>query len=291
MSRLRVGLATYGRQPTLTDDDRPLIAAFDASGVSSSAVRWDDTSFHWSRLDGVVIRSCWDYHLRVNEFDAWLGELDRASVPVFNPVPLVRWNMNKRYLRELAAAGIRIPATVWLSAGDPRSLGSVFGETGWSAAIVKPTVSASATDTWLAHAREAEALDVRFRELTSRAEVMVQEYLPEVATRGEWSLVFIDGVFSHAAIKRPRAGDFRVQNEHGGSSTSAEPTSALLASAVAVADALPSGWMYVRVDGVETDRGFVLMEAECIEPDLFFRMRPESRSRFAEAISRRLRAG
>jgi glutathione synthase/RimK-type ligase-like ATP-grasp enzyme len=290
MTRLRVGLATYHRQPALTDDDRPLIAAFDAAGVSSSPVRWDDRSFHWSRLDGVVIRSCWDYHLRVSEFERWLEELASASVPVFNAISLVRWNMNKRYLRGLSESGVRIPATVWLDAGDARSLDAVFRDTGWAAAIVKPTVSASATDTWLARESESGALDGRFREQVSRVEVMVQEYLAEVTTHGEWSLVFIDGTYSHAAIKRPRSGDFRVQNEHGGSSTGAEPNRELIRAAAAVVEVLPAGCMYARIDGVETTDGFVLMEAECIEPDLFFRVRPDSRSRLASAITRQLKA-
>src|SRR5687767_8789061 len=283
---MRVGLVTYHREPDLTEDDRPLISALAEQGLRGEAVRWDDAGADWSAFAAVIIRSCWDYHVRHDEFVRWLDTLEHARVSVFNPVPLVRWNMDKRYLRGLQKSGIAIPGTQWLERGDPRSLAEVLGDARWTDAIVKPAISASATDTWRTSAANAAADESRFSELTARAAVLVQRYVGEIETRGEWSLVFIDGRLSHSGLKRPRAGDFRVQKEHGGSVAPSDPPPAVIAASQAVMDALPHACMFARIDGVEADAGYVLMEAECIEPDLFFRFRPQARVELARGISR-----
>ena len=283
---MRVGLVTYHREPDLTGDDRPLIPALAEQGLDGEPVRWDDAGADWSAFAALIIRSCWDYHVRHDEFVRWLDTLERARVPVFNPVPLVRWNMDKRYLRELQQRGIAIPETQWLERGDPRSLTELMRDAGWGDAIVKPAVSASATDTWRTSAAHAAGDEPRFRALTQRAAVLLQRYVAEIETRGEWSLVFIDGKLSHAGLKRPASGDFRVQKEHGGSVTPADPPRTVVEESRAVMEALPHDCLFARIDGVETDEGYVLMEAECIEPDLFFRFRPASRAELARAVSR-----
>ena len=283
---MRVGLVTYLREPDLTEDDRPLISVLAEQGLDGVAVRWDDAGADWSAFAALIIRSCWDYHVRHDEFVRWLDALERARVPVFNPVPLVRWNMDKRYLRELQQRGIAIPETQWLERGDARSLHELLRGAGWTDAIVKPAISASATDTWRTIIANAAADESRFRELTDRAAVLVQRYVGEIETRGEWSLVFIDGTLSHSGLKRPRAGDFRVQKEHGGSVAPADPPLAVMHASQEVMDALPHDCMFARIDGVETSSGYVLMEAECIEPDLFFRFRPQSRVELARAVKR-----
>ena len=284
---MRAGLVTYDREPALTEDDRPLISALAEQGLEGVAVRWDDPGADWSTYVALVIRSCWDYHVRHDEFVRWLDMIEQIGLPVFNPVPLVRWNMDKRYLRELQQRGIAIPETQWLERGSTRSLAELLRDSGWTDAIVKPAISASATDTWRTSAASAPADAARFRELTTRAAMLVQRYVAEIETRGEWSLVFIDGTLSHSGLKRPRAGDFRVQKEHGGSVTPADPPGTVVEASQAVMDALPHKCLFARIDGVETESGYVLMEAECIEPDLFFRFRPESRGELARAVRKR----
>lgn len=283
----RVGLVTYAKEPHLTDDDRPLIAELALAGLTGVPVRWDDHTVAWSSFEALIIRSCWDYHVRHDEFVTWLDAIESARVPTFNPVPLVRWNMDKRYLGDLQRHGIAIPETIWLERGDPRSLALLLREAAWSDAIVKPAVSASATDTWKTGERDAAAQEGHFRALTTRSAVLVQRYVAEIATAGEWSLVFIDGTLSHSGLKRPRTGDFRVQKEHGGSVEPASPPASIIQASRAVLDALPVAPLFARIDGVETSSGYVLMEAECIEPDLFFRFRPDSRRALATAIARR----
>lgn len=280
----RVGIITYEKEPLLTEDDRPLIAELAATGLAGIPVRWDDRDADWHSFAALIIRSCWDYHVRHDDFVRWLDTVEAAAVPVFNPVPLVRWNMDKRYLRELQARGIAIPGTVWVERGG-LSLAGLLDAAGWDDAIVKPAVSASATDTWRVRIADAEAREAEFAELSARTTVLVQRFVPEIETSGEWSLVFIGGQLSHAGLKRPRAGDFRVQKEHGGTVVPAEPPRAVVAASRDVMRALPIPPLFARIDGVETPDGYVLMEAECIEPDLFFRFRPESRRALVDAVT------
>lgn len=285
---MNIGLVTYAEQPELTDDDRPLIGAFGEIGVTAAAVRWDDASVNWRDYDAVVLRSTWDYHLRVAEFTAWLATLELERVPLWNPVPLVRWNMHKRYLHDLESAGVLIPDTCWLTKGTAMGLRDILAARGWHEAIVKPAISASATDTWRVRADDAEDAN-RLAALASRSDVLVQEVVPEVARDGEWSLVFIGERFSHATLKKPKPGDFRVQLELGGSADPATAPSMLIAAAERVAAHIPRPWLYARIDGVVTQRGFLLMEIECIEPLLFFAHAPGSYERFAAALTADLR--
>ena len=282
MSR-RVALITYEKETDLTADDRPLMDELAAVAVSGVPVRWDDRDADWGSFSALIVRSCWDYHTRHDEFVRWLDAVERAGVPVHNPVPLIRWNMDKRYMRELQARGIAIPDTLWVERGG-LSLKGLLDAAGWGEAIVKPAISASATDTWRVRVGDAAARQQEFAELSARTTVLVQRYVPEIATAGEWSLVFIDGTLSHSAIKRPRVGDFRVQKEHGGTVVPAEPPPAVVAASKAVMRALPLPPLFARVDGVETAEGYLLMEAECIEPDLFFRFNPDARRELVKAL-------
>ena len=282
-----VGLVTYGKFPDLTDDDRPLLRALAALGVDAAPVVWDKPGAHWVGFDTLVMRSAWNYHTKPREFTGWLTMLDQRRIALWNPVPVVRWNMHKRYLRELEAAGVLVPPTEWVARGDARLLRTVLQERGWDDAIVKPAISASATDTWRTTG-DVVADDRRFAELSGRRDVLVQPMIREVATTGEWSLLYIDGGFSHAMRKRPRAGDFRVQAEHGGTAQPATAPGELVAAGLRIVRQIPGDWVYARVDGVETPQGFMLMELELIEPVLFLAECPGSVARLAAAIAARV---
>lgn len=279
-----IGFVTYGKQPDLTADDSPVLNLLLTRGLAARAVRWDDPDVRWEDFRVLVLRSTWDYHLRPREFVDWLEMISSADIALWNPAPLVRWNMHKRYLRELAARGVLIADTEWLARADPRPLSAIMRHRGWANAIVKPAISASATNTWLTSG-DTLADDQRYRGLVERCDALVQEVIPQIPAAGEWSLVFLGGDFSHATLKRPRPGDFRVQVELGGSANPAVASAELLRSAAAVAELIPKPWLYARIDGVETPRGFMLMEVECIEPDLFLRHSPGAHERFANAIS------
>ena len=285
---MRVALVTYSGLPALSADDRLLLPPLAARGVRAEAAAWDDPAVVWDVFDAVVIRSTWNYHTAPDAFAAWVDRVESLARPVWNPPAILRWNASKRYLHDLADRGVEIVPTVWVENGDRRLLADVIADESWAEAVVKPVVSASAFETWrVAIGGITADEETRFRRVASRTGgAMVQRFVPELASDGEWSLVFLDGEYSHAVLKRARAGDFRVQHEHGGT---AEPRVApphLVDAARVIASLVPGPWLYARVDGVEIDGRFVLGELELLEPSLFLGAHGQAAERLAEAICR-----
>jgi glutathione synthase/RimK-type ligase-like ATP-grasp enzyme len=278
-----IAFATGRAWADLVEDDRLVIEPLRARGVEVEAVVWD-ASHRYSPGDSVVIRSCWDYHHRPEEFIRWARQLEREGVALWNPAPVVEWNHDKRYLRELHAKGALVPETAWVEEGADLELASLLAERGWTKAVVKPVVSASAWRTFVTEPRTAGADEPAWRQLLAEAGAMVQPFVPEVQTQGEWSLVFFGGKFSHAVLKRPRPGDFRVQSELGGTAALVQPPPALLEEARRLLALVEEPLLFARVDGVEVNGAFVLMELELIEPALFLGADPSAPVRFADAI-------
>jgi glutathione synthase/RimK-type ligase-like ATP-grasp enzyme len=284
----RVALATYDAAPDLAPDDQLLAAALARAGIRPAPAVWSDRSVDWRSFDAVVIRSCWDYHRRHGEFVAWLDALDASRRPVWNPTSMVRWNSDKRYLIDLARRGVSTVPTRIVERGSRVPVPDVAHAEGWTRFVVKPAVSASAYET---HALELPlGGDDRaaIERVVAHGDALVQPFLDEVTTDGELSLIFFDGVFSHAAIKRSRRGDFRVQTEHGGTVAPIEVAHAIVAEARRSLEALDELPLYARVDGVGDERSFRLMELELIEPNVFLAAADGSADRFAAAIASRL---
>ncbi len=279
----RIALATSAAHPELHEHDLPLVDALRAAGLDPVAEVWTDPSVDWSAYDAVLLRSVWDYHIRYDEFSDWLSLVDKAGVPVLNDSGLVRWNGDKRYLLELRERGVAIvPSQV--AAGD--CLREVVAGLDGEEIVIKPTVSATARHTirGVAGSRElSQAMD----DLPDTV-YLVQPFQTEIQTDGEWSLMYVDGEFTHAVVKLPAAGDYRVQEEFGGYATLAEPSAAMLASAQAALAAAGSDPLYARVDGVIVNGRFLLMELELIEPYLFLPQSPEATKKLAAAVAKRV---
>lgn len=288
----RIALATHAGLPHLSGDDRLLLHALRGRGHDAEPAIWSAPNVDWSRYQAVVVRSCWDYHLRLEEFRSWVDALERADVALWNSPAVLRWNANKGYLRELEAAGVTVVPTRWIDRADPRTLLEHLAEAGWAEAVVKPTVSATAYETWRTSAADAGSDEARFRALVTRGEVMLQPFLAEVVEAGEWSLVFLGGAFSHSVLKRPRAGDFRVQQDHGGTAVAAMSDPGIVAQARMILHAVPGDWIYARVDGCVVDGCLCLMELEMLEPALFLGTDGQASERLADAVERAMiRAG
>jgi len=268
----------------MTDDDRLVADVLRAAGVTVSAAAWDDPSVAWSQCDVVVIRSTWNYHLQPAVYAQWLQSLHATGTALWNPADVVLGNLNKRYLADWARRGIEVVPSQYVSAGDLDRLPQLLDARGWNEAVIKPAVSASAHDTWRTSRATANADQSRFAEQCRLNDVLVQPYLREVTSQGEWSMVFFADAFSHAALKRPAPGDFRVQGHFGGHSVPGVPHPTLLAQAHAVLSMIETPLLYARVDGVDVNGRFVLMELEINEPCLFLGFSPDAPSRFASAI-------
>lgn len=284
----RIALVTHAGQPRLSDDDRLLADALASRGGRAEAAPWDDPAIDWRAFDAVVVRSAWNYHHDVERFLAWVDELAAGPARLLNPPELLRWSAGKRYLFDLARRGVPIADSVLVEAGEARALAAIAGEHRWTELVVKPVVSASAHETWRVRGAPSAADEARFARLVATRAMLVQRYLPQVAEDGEWSFVFVDGVFSHAVVKRPAAGDFRVQREHGGTAASRTPAPALLDDARAVLARVTPCPLYARVDGCALAGRLLLMELELVEPALFLAHAPRAADRLAEAVLRRV---
>jgi glutathione synthase/RimK-type ligase-like ATP-grasp enzyme len=282
-------------------DDALSYARLAELGVEVEEVPWrrPAAEAQWQRFELVVIRTPWDYQRDVEGFLATLAEIAEIT-QLANPLPLVRWNVRKTYLQELAQAGIAIVPSRWFPGGLDASLASLAGLDGWpDELVIKPIVSANADDTFRiapqARASGAAAIERAF----AARPCLVQPFVRTVPTRGEISIVVFDGDVSHALRKTPKAGDFRVQEEHGGE-ISREPIAAwmhrltarvmaVMTSACADAGGPREPPLLARIDVVWGD-GEVpwIMEVEAIEPSLYLRTDPEAPRRFAQAVARRV---
>lgn len=232
-------------------------------------------------FDLVLPLVAWGYHLRYAEWLELLKRLEAERVPVLNPVPLLRWNSDKAYLAELGGRGVPTVRTLEVDHLNEAALAAAFGTLGCEEVVVKPPVSAGASGTFRIGQGEAASVpaDVHGQRM------MIQPFVRCIAEEGEYSLILFDGVASHCVVKRPTAGDFRVQPNFGGETEQCPaPVGAVELARDALACA-PAPASYARVDMVRGDAGQLqIIELELIEPALFLHCAPEAKTRFAEAV-------
>jgi len=267
MTKHRVAIATFERLPNLIADDQLFLRELTQAGLTVEPAVWSDSSIDWPSFSSVVIRSCWDYHYHHEVFLEWLAKVEELGVPIWNRPNVVRWNIDKIYLRDLQEKGFQVPPTIWVEKGDNIDLTDLLRSQGWRRAVLKPRVSASGHRTVLVEegSVEQEQLGSIFRESGG----LVQQFLGEVETEGEWSLLFFNKNYSHAVLKRPKSSEFRIQIEHGGTFDLAMPPSEYIQVAQRIVDSIEEPLLFARVDGIPVDGKFTLMELELIEPYLF----------------------
>lgn len=284
-----VGLVTFRGYPDLTPDDRLLLEPLRERGIDARPVQWDAPD-GWGDFDALAIRSTWDYFERPGEFAAWIDERAANGPTLWNPPEVIRWNMQKGYLRELAAAGIPVVETHWVERGSGADLEAVLRERDWPHAVVKPAISAGAWKTSPVRIENLAMHDAMWRELVADHDVMVQPFLSQIHDEGEWSVIFYGGDHASTLLKRPAEGDYRVQERHGGTTTFIpDPPAGLIDQARAVLEHVPGDLLYARADGIRSGAGFVLIELEVLEPYLFFGASPGSAERYADTLASLLR--
>jgi len=265
----------------VADDDLAIEPLRDL-GWNVETLSWRHESVDWDLFDAVVIRTTWDYHRDPDRFIEVLREIEASDTRLENPLEIVRWNLNKTYLRGLEADGIRIVPTLWGETYDEAAFAGWLAKLDTDEVIVKPTVSATAEHTY-----RLRAFDPELSAIFAERPFMVQAFVKSVVTEGEYSLFYFCGEFSHAILKAPKENDFRVQEEHGGIISAFEATSEMLAAGRAAFDMITPTPLYARVDLVRgRDDGFELMELELIEPALYLRMDADAPRRFAVAFDR-----
>lgn len=285
---MRLAIATSADVAGLPRDERLSLPALAASGFDALPTVWNDPGVDWSRFDAVVVRTTWDYHRSPAAFAAWLEAREAAGQPVANDPASIRWNADKRYLLDLAAAGVETVPTRLVERAGADSLEALQRALGTAALVVKPTIDASGDGAWRTDQLTAAEAAARFASDSARHALLVQPLVEAIFAAGELSLVFFAGRFSHAVRKRAAAGEFRIHEERGGRSEPAEIDPALVRWAAGVVAAVPGDTVFCRVDLVESAHGPQLMEVEVIEPELFFRFTEAGPARYARALADRL---
>jgi glutathione synthase/RimK-type ligase-like ATP-grasp enzyme len=263
--------------------------ALQALGLTVARRSWADPAMDWSTCRSVLFRSTWDYFERFAEFSPWLDAVS-AQTRLFNDAGLMRWNVDKRYLAELARRGVAIVPTRFVARGAQVSLASIMADEGWSEIVFKPVVSGAARLTYRVNGSSVAEHEATFARCLALEAMMVQRFEPAIVAEGELSLIVIDGRTTHAIRKTARAGDFRVQDDHGGTVHAHVPSAEERAFAEVAVAACPSRPLYARVDFVrDAAGGFLLMELELVEPELFFRFHPPAAQMLAQALAEKLR--
>jgi glutathione synthase/RimK-type ligase-like ATP-grasp enzyme len=260
----------------------PLLAALEERGASARVEPWDadDAVAGWSAADLVAVRTTWDYTARRDEFLAWAGRVEGSSV-LQNPLPVLEWNSHKRYLVELAGAGVPVVPTRLIPAGStPEPLSACCPEFR-GRVVVKPAVSAGGRGT---HRGLGPELDEALADLAAAGDALVQPAVESIDTEGEVSLIRLGERWSHAVRKFPGPGGFLVHEKHGGRLTDHEPTTRELEVADAALACAPAPVHAARVDLVRVDGEPVVMELELIEPELFLRRAPDAPGLLADAL-------
>ncbi len=252
-------------------------------GFQITTCPWNGEFTPFENADLIILRSNWDYHYDLDGFVRWLDRLLQSNLAVRNKVAMVKRNIIKDYLLDLEKSGVPVPKTrIWKSG---ESLQEVFEEQNWRQAVLKPQTGASGH---LVEKITLSQIDEWVDTVANRTpgrKWLVQEFLPEVQTTGEISLVFFNGIFSHAIRKLPQKGEFRVNSQYRGKLKRVFPGNDLIHQAENALKTLEEAPLYARVDGVIRDESrFIVCELELNEPALYFDLAPEQALTFCKAI-------
>jgi glutathione synthase/RimK-type ligase-like ATP-grasp enzyme len=270
-----------------------MLQALRDSGLQADMLAWDDPTKDPATYDLCVLRSAWNYYSDPDAFVAWVDRVE-ASTRLLNPAAIVHWNLHKGYLRKIAEAGTPIIQTAWFKHRKPADLAATMEEQAWSDVVIKPAISAASFRTQRFSSANASEGQAFLEILAQDGDAMVQKYMTGVESPGERALVFIDGEFTHAVIKRPRLAD-EPEKVTGAVTITPEEESIAHDALACVAAAGVAGakrLLYGRVDVVNDDTGRpVVSEVELMEPSLFLLQHPPAMKRFVKAINRECAAG
>ena len=263
-----------------------LKSAFESQGLKVDITYWDNPSYEWQKTKSVLFRTVWDYFERFDEFWEWLEQV-KTKTRLINSYELIKWNIDKHYLRDLKNNGIQVVPTYFADRENNISLQEIANLNDWKHIVIKPAISASAFNTYKITNDEIEQKEQLFHELLQTHDMLVQPFFPTISELGEASLMVFGGEFTHAILKKAKAGDFRVQDDFGGTVHDYNPTQEEIKFAEKVFQSCTSLPIYGRVDIVwDSNKHIYLSELEIIEPELWIRNKPESANKIAEAVNK-----
>lgn len=289
MSTAEVAIATCSTHPHAEPSDRPLLAALARLNIPATRIPWNDPAADWSRFSAATIRSTWDWHLHPAAFAAWIDRAGAATT-LINPPQTLRWGLDKSYLFDLARKNVPTVPSILIKPADRSRIPDLAYAHNWPHFVVKPTLGATAWRTSFTMTGRDPLHAWRFANADYGGDALLQPFLHSIATTGELSIIAIAGRITHAVLKRPTSGDWRVQGDFGGTATLVDAPPEARRIAEACLAALPAPTLYARIDLVPDDRPagvpapWLVIECEVVEPELFFDLAPAAADTLAHAI-------
>ena len=270
-------------QQILTEDSL-LLNALKEKGLKVSRKNWASKDFDWTTTKYAIFRTTWDYFDRFNEFFIWIEKTKHKTIFI-NSAEIINWNIDKHYLQDLINNDINIAPTLFIEKNEQISLKKLFAKTQWKEAIIKPAISGAARNTYRITLSNYKQYESVFQELIKNKCMLFQEFLNNIITQGEISLIIIKGKYTHAVKKTAKKGDFRVQDDYGGIVKNYIPTKKEIMFAENCIKACPYSPIYARVDLVyDNSNKLSLCELELIEPELWFRQYPNAAQILANEV-------
>lgn len=290
---MKIGVITYENRGSyaasnVVDEDELLENLLQEMGLDFTFEVWSDLSVDWKQYDLLLIKSPWDYFDHYPEFLNWCQKIQNLGIRTLNAMETIIWNSDKWYLKTIQEKGFPIVPTHFLHKGEGVDLGQAFEDFATEQLILKPTVSGGAKNTLKLHKDDWKNQEDKIRTLLSEEDFMIQPFVEEVATTGEYSYIFFNGKFSHAVLKSPKKGEFRVQHFFGGEIHVISPTPTQLDYLQQLVHEFAKDTLYGRVDGVWIEGVFYLMELELIEPYLFLFTDKKALANYRQALSDRI---
>tara|TARA_B100000795_G_scaffold213796_1_gene167466 strand:- start:4751 stop:5662 length:912 start_codon:yes stop_codon:yes gene_type:complete len=273
----------YINQVILEDD--LVKKALEQKGFKVIKKAWDATDIDWANCNYAIFRTTWDYFERFEEFFKWFSKTNKI-VQFINSPEVIYWNLDKHYLQELQQKQVNIPPTLFIEKGSKDTLANLFSKTSWDKAVLKPAIAGAARETFLISASEYNRYELDLQRLISEEVMLFQEFQYRIQEQGEISLIMIGGEFSHAVLKKAKKGDFRVQDDFGGTVEEYKASHKEIDFATKALLACPHKTLYARVDLFYDNNNLLsLGELELIEPELWFRNHPEAVTKLADIIT------
>ncbi|AUC14602.1 hypothetical protein BTO06_05380 [Tenacibaculum sp. SZ-18] len=253
-------------------------------GLKVIRLSWDDCDFDWSSTKYILFRTTWDYFDRFEEFSTWLEKV-RKLTTLINSEAIIRWNLDKHYLLDLQNDGVHICESYFVEKGENTSLEESSEKYNLTNFVLKPYISGGGRHTYKITPENLQEHEALFKELITKEAYILQPFQYNIVEKGEISLMIMNGEFTHAVLKVAKPGDFRVQDDFGGTVHDYKPTDEEIAFAEKAINACLEKPMYARVD-IFTDNNnkLAIAELELIEPELWFRNYPEAASKLSKGI-------
>lgn len=266
------------------DEDNLVKKALERLNLKVDRLSWDDANFDWSTTKTILFRTTWDYFDRFQEFSNWLNKVSKQT-KLLNSEAIIRWNLDKHYLIDLQKKGINICESYFIEIGEKRSLKELSQKYKLTNFVLKPCISGAARHTYKIALETIKNHEAIFKELIAKEAMILQPFQHNIISKGEVSYMVMNGNFTHAILKIAKKGDFRVQDDFGGTIHNYQPTKEEINFAEKTVKACQEKPIYARVDAFTDNSGkLALAELELIEPELWFREYPEAANELAKGI-------